>query len=83
MPRYYVRDKGGRWNVFSTIVDDFLYEEFVPFEILKQRVVLEYGKWKEKELQTLLTEKPELNVMNYEEAIETRYIVHGGKEPCA
>lgn len=83
MPRYYVRDKGGKWNIFSTIVDDFLYEEFVPFETLVKRVCAEDGKWKEDALQTLLTDKPGVNVMSYEEAIETRDIIHGGNVSCA
>lgn len=70
MPRYYVKNKEGNWNVFSSIVDDYLYDEFMPFEVVKEDMLqekwLEYGK----ELDTLLTDNPDLNVMSYEEAEE-------------
>ncbi len=74
MPRYYVENKDGNWNVFSSIVDDYLYDEFMPFEVVKEDMLqekwLKYGK----ELDSLLTDKLELNVMSYEEAEE---IVNG------
>ena len=70
MPRYYVKNKEGNWNIFSSIVDDYLYDEFMPFEVVKEDMLqekwLEYGK----ELDSLLTDNPELNVMSYEEAEE-------------
>ena len=70
MPRFYVKNNEGNWNVFSSIVDDYLYDEFMPFEVVKEDMLqqkwLEYGK----ELDSLLTDKPELNVMSYEEAEE-------------
>lgn len=69
MPRYYVQ-KGDEWNVFSTIVDDFLYTDFMTFEELKALVVGEVVVDKLNDLETLKTERPILNTMPYEEAIE-------------
>ena len=70
MPRYYVKNKEGNWNIFSSIVDDYLYDEFMPFEVVKEDMLqekwLEYGK----ELDSLLTDNPDLNVMSYEEVEE-------------
>lgn len=38
MARAYV-EKDGEWNVFSTVVDDFLYSSFMSFDELKALVV--------------------------------------------
>lgn len=69
MPRYYVQ-KGDEWNVFSTIVDEFLYTDFMTFEELKALVVGETVIDKLKDIETLKTEYPKLNKMPYETAIE-------------
>lgn len=70
MPRYYVKNKENKWNVFSSVIDDFLIDDFVDFEELERFVIFDAIKQKRKELKTLLTDKPELNVMDYEEAIK-------------
>ena len=73
MPRYYV-EKNNKWNIFSSIVDDFLYDDFVDFNILKELVIKELiddlVEAKNKDLDSLLTEQPVLNTMFYEDAIE-------------
>lgn len=73
MPRYYV-EKDNKWNIFSSIVDDFLYDDFVDFNVLKGLVIKELiddlVETKDKELNSLLTEQPVLNTMFYEDAIE-------------
>lgn len=69
MPRFYVKNKEDKWNVFSTIVDDFLYYDWLSFEDLVETTVYELVESKKKELKTLLTDKPELNVMSYDETI--------------
>lgn len=68
MARYYV-EKGGRWNIFSTVVDDFLYSEFMTFANLKRVVVDELVADKLVELETLKTDNPTLNRMSYKEAL--------------
>ena len=70
MPRFYVKDKNNKWNIFSTVIDDFLYDDFVDFNILKGLVVKEVADDKSRELDTLLTDKPELNIMSYKEALK-------------
>ena len=69
MPRFYVKNKEDKWNVFSTVVDDFLYYDWLSFEDLVETTVYELVESKKKELKTLLTDKPKLNVMSYDEAI--------------
>lgn len=73
MPRFYVEHEG-KWNVFSTIVDDFLFERFMPFAELRERFVREHTEDLLYRFDSLLTDTPELNVMTYREAIVTRTI---------
>lgn len=70
--RYYVMNKKGLWNIFSTVIDDYLYSEFLPFEKMKRDVLEESMKKRNAELDTLLTDKPELNRMEFEEAEDRR-----------
>ncbi len=69
MGRAYVQ-KDDKWNVFSSIVDDFLYSDFMTFDELKALVVGEVVVNKLNDLETLKTEHSALNVMSYDEAIE-------------
>lgn len=74
MPRYYVENKEHKWNIFSSIVDDFLYDDFVDFKVLKGLVIKEavdnLVEEKNKDLDSLLTHQPIVNTMFYEDAIE-------------
>lgn len=69
MPRFYVKNKENKWNIFSTIVDDFLYVDWLSFDDLVEVVCSEIAKKKYEEMQTLLTNKPKLNIMSYDEAM--------------
>lgn len=79
MPRFYVENKG-KWNIYSTIVDDYLLNDFVDFKELKEAVIGEMVVERNEELDTLLTDNPRLNVMSYKEAEETRKLMNGGEE---
>lgn len=70
MPRFYVQHDG-KWNVFSSIVDDFLFPEFIPFEELKAWAIKDTTVRRIRELDSLLTDRPALNVMDYREACVT------------
>ena len=70
MPRYFVKNKKNEWNVFSSIIDDFLFDNFISFEQLKNEMIEEKIKEYDKELDSLLTDRPILNVMDYEEATQ-------------
>ena len=73
MARFYVKKDNEfdtEWNVFSTVVDDFLYSKFMSFDELKALVIGELIVAKYKELDTLLTSRPQLNTMSYEDAVE-------------
>lgn len=69
MPRFYVKNDEGLWNIYSTIVDDFLFDEFMVFQDLKDWVLKETLEEREKEIESLLTKHPKLNVMSYKEAL--------------
>ena len=71
MAHYYV-EHSGNWNVFSSIVDDFLYDQFMPFSELKAIEIAEEAVKVSRQLDTLLIDRPRVNTMAYEEAIELR-----------
>lgn len=68
MPRFYV-EHNGEWNIFSTVVDDFLFDEFVCLDALKARLLYERYKELTEDIDSLLTDRPKVNVMPYEEAV--------------
>ena len=74
MPRYYVENKDHKWNIFSSVINDFLYSDFIDFEQLKDLVIEEaiihLIEEKTKDLESLLTEQPIVNTMFYEDALE-------------
>ena len=78
MPRFYVKNKDNKWNIFSTIIDGFIYDEFLEFDDLIFKVCAEIVEEKKKELKTLLTDKPILNTMSYQEVLN--FVNKGGKE---
>jgi len=71
MARYYV-EKDGEWNIFSTIIDDFLFDEFICLDALKARLLYERFKELTEDIDSLLTDNPRVNVMTYSEAIERK-----------
>ena len=71
MARYYVEKDGG-WNIFSTVVDDFLFDEFICLDALKARLLYERFKELTEDIDSLLTDNPRVNVMTYSEAIERK-----------
>lgn len=79
MPRFYVENKG-KWNIYSTIVDDYLLNDFVDFKELKEAVMGEMVVERNEELDTLLTDQPRLNVMSYKEAEEKRKLMNDREE---
>lgn len=79
MARFYVKNKENKWNVFSTIVDDFLYVDWLSFDDLVEAVCSELAQNKYEEMQTSLTDKPKLNIMSYDEAMR----IVGGMEKNA
>lgn len=70
MSRFYVKNPEGKWNIFSSIVDDLLFDEWLEFDELVESVCYELVEEKKKELATLLTDDTNLNIMSYEECME-------------
>lgn len=66
MPRFNVKLPDGRWQVFSTIVENFITEP-MTFDELKNYRRYHYGAADE-ETETLLTDRPKCNRMSYEDA---------------
>lgn len=79
MARHYVKNPEGKWNIFSTIVDDVLFDEWLDFKDLVDSVIYETVEKKRKELETLLTDDSDLNVMSYEECMR-RIVVEEEEE---
>ena len=70
MSRYYVKNPEGKWNIYSTIIDDLLFENWVDFDEMVEEVCYELVEEKRKELASLLTDKTNLNTMTYEECMK-------------
>ena len=79
MPRFYVKNKEDKWNIYSTIVDDLLFDDFMEFKDLKEYVCRCSYEDKAKEMDTLLTDKKELNYMEYEEMLDELKIYNKAK----
>ena len=77
MPRFYVENDEGLWNIYSTITDDYVFDRFTEFDKLKTFVISETVADKIEGLNTLLTNKPRLNVMTFEEAEQRRAYMRG------
>lgn len=71
MPRFYVKNPKGEWNIFSTITDDYVLDEFKPFVIMKNWVLQQELIKRNDELDSLLTDNPELNTVSFEEVEKT------------
>ena len=73
MPRFYVKNpKTGRWNIYSTIIDDFILSEWATFDELKHYAISEAAEEKRKDIESLKTDKPRVKVIDYDEAIAWR-----------
>lgn len=70
MARFYVKDSEGKWNVWSSVTDSYLFSSFMSFDQLKEIIIKELVEQKTNELNSLLTDNPQLNVKPYEECEE-------------
>ena len=72
MARYYVEHEG-KWNIFSSVIDDFILDDFTDFKKLKRLVIkedIDQIRQHLRDIDTLLTDKPRVNKMEYDEALE-------------
>lgn len=79
MPRFNVKLPDGRWQVFSTVVDDFVTEP-MTFEELREFRREQAVREADAETDSLLTSIPRINVMSYDEALETIKLMHDGDD---
>ena len=67
MPCYCAKMNNGSWRVYSTIVDDYITDD-MSFEELKAWRRSEAIRRSDEESDTLLTERPVVNVCTQDEA---------------
>lgn len=77
MPRYYVKNEESKWNVFSSVIDNYLFDDFMDFDELSMRMIGETVRERISELDSLLSDRPRLNVMSFEEAEGHIAMIHG------
>lgn len=69
MSRIYTK-KGNKWNIYSTVINDFLFDIWVSYDDLVKWVIQDIEEEKKLELRSLLTDKPIVNYMSYKELVE-------------
>lgn len=69
MPRFYVQRPDGKWNVFSSVVDEYIAEGLTLDDIKKFRLE-KFAAENEREVNSLASDRPLLNVMDFAEAEE-------------
>lgn len=69
MPRFYVHRPDGKWNIFSSVVDGYIAEG-LTLDGIKQFRLEEFSSGNEREVNSLASDHPLLNVMDFAEAEE-------------
>lgn len=77
MPRFYVKNDKGLWNIYSTIIDDYVLPDFMDISMIITYAIGEEVINKLSDLESLETDRPRLNVMSYEEAEQRRADMRG------
>ena len=67
MSRFYVHNAEGKWNIFSTISDEYTFDEFADFEDVCFYALGEKVAEAAEKLSSLKTNKPKLNTMSLED----------------
>lgn len=69
MPRFYVLRPDGKWNIFSSVADEYIAEG-LTLDGIKQFRLEEFVSENEREVNSLASDRPLLNVMDFAEAEE-------------
>lgn len=80
MPKFYVKNDEGLWNIYSTIIDDYVLPDFMDISMIITYAIGEEVINKLSDLESLETDRPRLNVMSYEEAEQRRAEIRGIEE---
>lgn len=67
MPRFYVHRPDGKWNIFSSVADGYIAEG-LTLDDIKQFRLEEFASENEREVNSLVSDRPLLNVMDFAEA---------------
>lgn len=69
MPRFYVQRPDGKWNIFSSVIDGYIAEG-LTLEGIKNFRLEKFSSENEREVNSLASDRPLLNVMDFDEAEE-------------
>lgn len=69
MPRFYVQRPDGKWNIFSSVADGYIAEG-LTLDGIKQFRLEKFTSENEREVNSLASDNPRLNVMDFAEAEE-------------
>lgn len=69
MPRFYVQRPDGKWNIFSGVADGYIAEG-LTLDGIKQFRLEKFASENEREVNSLASDRPLLNVMDFAEAEE-------------
>ena len=70
MGRIFVKNDKEKWNIYSTITNDFLCDDWLTYEQLEEELCEEAVKKVKEDMTSLLTDNPRMTVMNYDEAMQ-------------
>lgn len=69
MPRFYVHRPDGKWNIFSSVADGYIAEG-LTLDDIKQFRLEKFAAENEREVNSLASDRPLLNIMDFAEAEE-------------
>lgn len=70
MGRIFVKNNEAKWNIYSTICDGFLFDNWVNYDQLVEHLCNEEIKKLKETLATLLTDNPRMTVMSYDDIMK-------------
>ena len=74
MPRFYVQRPDGKWNIFPSVADGYIAEG-LTLDGIKQFRLEEFTSENEREVNSLASDRPLLNFMDFTEVEEQIRIV--------
>ena len=70
MGRIYVKNNEGKYNIYSTIVDNWLSEEWLTYDQLVDELCKEAVEEIKRKMASTLTDQPLMKVYPWNEAVE-------------
>ena len=70
MGRIYVKNNEGKYNIYSTIVDNWLSEKWLTYDQLVDELCKEAVEEVKRKMDSTLTDQPLMKVYSWNEAVE-------------